>query len=416
MSEPLIPPTRPLVSDSLISVVLPVYNESAVLMEICQRLRAALTACRTTFEIIFVDDGSSDGGAEALDRLSRQFEEVRVVHLSRNFGHQAAIHAGLLHARGDAVVLMDSDLQDPPEAIGKFLEAWQSGYDVAYAVRIGRKEWLGKRVLFAGFHRLLSSISSTPIPVDAGNFSLLDARVVRHLASLGECDRYLPGLRSWVGFTQIGIPVERGSRYDERPRVSLRGLLRLAKTAIFSFSSLPLAMFSWLGWMALAVFLAVSSYSLYCRLFTSLAIPGWTSQLVTMSFFAALNALGISMLGEYVVRIYDQVRGRPLYLVDRTVNFATDACAVNNSDAPQRRAEQPKGVGALDLERLDPLEVNSEWDGAYQHLLAQANDLLELGALAQADAEELARRSGQAGAQVSELTVLKFSDAPGDST
>jgi polyisoprenyl-phosphate glycosyltransferase len=385
--------SRPPVADSLISVVLPVYNESEILTELCQRLRAALTACRTTFELIFVDDGSRDGSAQALDTLAKQFAEVRVVHLSRNFGHQAAVHAGLSYARGDAVVLMDSDLQDSPEAIGKFLDAWQTGYDVAYAVRVGRKEWFGKRMLFAGFHRLLSSISNTPIPVDAGNFSLIDARVVRHLLTLGERDRYLPGLRSWVGFKQIGIPVERGSRYDSRPRVSLRGLLRLAKTAVFSFSPLPLTMFAWLGWIAFTVFLGVSSYSVYCRLFTDLAIPGWTSQLVTMSFFAALNALGISMLGEYVVRIYDQVRGRPLYLVDQTVNFAeasemTDAIpatakidTMNETDAP------------IDLARLDPLEIDRSWDHAYQHLLDETNDLVELGALARAEADDYAKNS-----------------------
>lgn len=404
--------SRPPVADSLISVVLPVYNESGVLPELCQRLRAALTACRTTFELIFVNDGSRDGSAEALDRLARQFAEVRVVHLSRNFGHQAAIHAGLLHARGDAVVLMDSDLQDSPEAIGKFLDAWQAGYDVAYAVRISRKEWFGKRILFAAFHRLLSSISDTPIPADAGNFSLLDARVVRHLLALAERDRYLPGLRSWVGFSQIGVPVDRGSRYDDRPRVSLRGLFRLAKTAIFSFSSLPLAMFAWLGWMALVVFLGVSSYSLYCRLFTNLAIPGWTSQLVTMSFFAALNALGISMLGEYVVRIYDQVRARPLYLVDRTTNFATDDNVVSGETSAESKTDaQYKLPDPLDLAHLDPLELDSSWDDAYQHLLDQANDLAELGALARAEADEFAERNKTG--ESSELpeqspAVLKF--------
>jgi polyisoprenyl-phosphate glycosyltransferase len=412
MNQPVNLPSRPLVADSLISVVLPVYNESGVLLELCQRLRAALTACRTTFELIFVDDGSRDGGSEALDRLARQFAEVRVVHLSRNFGHQAAIHAGLTYARGDAVVLMDSDLQDSPEAIGKFLDAWQAGYDVAYAVRVGRKEWFGKRLLFAGFHRLLSSISNTPIPVDAGNFSLIDARVVRHLLALSERDRYLPGLRSWVGFTQTGIPVERGSRYDDRPRVSVRGLFQLAKTAIFSFSALPLAMFAWLGWIAFILFLGVSIYSLYCRLFTNLAIPGWTSQLVTMSFFAALNALGISMLGEYVVRIYDQVRGRPLYLVDRTMNFAADEAALADTIPAMPKTGMQESVNPLDLAHLDPLEIDRSWDNAYQHLLDQANDLVELGALAHSEADDMAERSKGADSQEPDPAVLKFSNSP----
>jgi dolichol-phosphate mannosyltransferase len=413
MSEPLNPAARPLIADSLISVVLPVYNETCVLEQLCQRLRLALTACNTTFELIFVDDGSRDGSSEALDRLARQFPEVRVVHLSRNFGHQAAIHAGLSHAHGDAVVLMDSDLQDAPESIVRLLDSWQAGYDVAYATRVSRKEGLGKRLMFAGFHRLLSSISNTPIPADAGNFSVLDARVVRHVLDLAERDRYLPGLRSWVGFKQIGIPVERGSRYDNHPRVSLRGLFRLAKTAIFSFSSLPLAMFAWLGWMAFTVFLGVSGYSLYCRLFTDLAIPGWTSQLVTMSFFAALNALGISMLGEYVVRIYDQVRGRPLYLVDRTVNCVAEQTTTDDAVEKNLKSNDwPLTSSTLDLAHLDPLEFTDPWDDAYQHLLDQANDLVELGALAEAEANDYARHTKDTSDQRQPPAVLKFSDAP----
>jgi dolichol-phosphate mannosyltransferase len=403
-----VPLNRPPVSDALISVVLPVYNESGVLVELCQRLRSALTACRTTFEIIFVNDGSRDDTAEQLDQLARQMEDVRVVHLSRNFGHQAAIHAGLTHAHGDAVVLMDSDLQDPPEAIEKLLDAWQSGNDVAYAVRTRRQEWFGKRLLFAGFHRLLSSVARTPIPVDAGNFCLVDARVAKAIVALGERDRYLPGLRSWVGFQQIGVPVERGSRYDGRPRVSLRGLLRLARTAIYSFSSLPLAMFSWIGWMAFAMFLAVSGYSVYCRFLTDLATPGWTSQLVAMSFFAALNALGISMLGEYVVRIYDQVRARPLYLVDRTVNIGTEnAVAASSIQQPEKSTDN------FQLEHLDPLDLSPHWDDAYQHLLDQANDLLELGHLARAEAAEPAELVECTPADTADCTptVFKLSEA-----
>jgi dolichol-phosphate mannosyltransferase len=229
------------------------------------------------------------------------------------------------------------------------------------------------------------------------------------LLTLGERDRYLPGLRSWVGFTQIGIPVERCSRYDDHPRVSLRGLLSLAKTAIFSFSALPLTMFAWLGWIAFTVFLGVSTYSLYCRLFTVLAIPGWTSQLVTMSFFAALNALGISMLGEYVVRIYDQVRGRPLYLVDRTTNFADDLA--NTIPTTPKFGAQRVSDNPLDLAHLDPLEIDRSWDDAYQHLLDQANDLVELGALAQAEADDMARHSNDADPKEQNPAVLKFSDS-----
>jgi dolichol-phosphate mannosyltransferase len=306
---------------TLVSVVLPVFNEADVLDALTQSVKQALTGSGLCYEIVFVNDGSRDDSPRVLDELAAADPHVRVVHFSRNFGHQAAVQAGLAHARGDAVVLMDSDMQDSPAAIGQFVEKWREGFDVVYAIRTDRKEGRLKRCCFAAFHRLLASISTTPIPVDAGNFGLLDRRVVDELVRLGDRDRYLPGLRSWVGFRQTGIEVERLARYDDQPRVSFWGLWRLAKTAIFGFSTFPLTMFYLIGCVALGIFAAVSAFSLACRLFTDLAIPGWTSHVLIGCFFGALNALGISILGEYVVRIYDQVRGRPLYLVDRRVNL-----------------------------------------------------------------------------------------------
>ncbi|MEX2111634.1 MAG: glycosyltransferase family 2 protein [Pirellulales bacterium] len=306
--------------DITISVVLPVYNEQAILPELYRRVRDAVAFTGARAEIIFVNDGSYDDTPGVLDQLAAECPQVRVLHLSRNFGHQPAVQAGLAHAGGDVVLLMDSDMQDAPEALPRFLIEWLAGYDVVYAVRSHRQEFWIKRFLFAIFHRLLAAISDTPIPIDAGNFSLIDARVVREIVRLGERDRYLPGLRSWVGYRQKGVEVRRQARYDGKPRVSLRGLFRLAKTAIFSFSTFPLFLFSLIGYSALAVFLGLSGFSLFCKLFTSMAIPGWTSMLLESSFFGALNALGISMLGAYVARIYDEVRGRPVYLIERAVN------------------------------------------------------------------------------------------------
>ncbi len=313
---------RPPLERALVSVVLPVYNEARVLKELHRRVRLALEATGARHEIIFVDDGSTDSSPRLLDKLAARYPAVRVLHLSRNFGHQAAVHAGLTEARGDAVALMDSDLQDEPEAIGRFLDLWREGYDVVYAIRSERQESWWKRFLFASFHRLLSSVANVPIPADAGNFSLIDGRITRQIVALGECDRYLPGLRSWVGFRQIGVPVRRNLRYDDRPRVSLRGLWRLAKTAIFSFSTAPLAMFYGIGYASLGVFLLLGAGSVYCKLFTTWTTPGWTSQVIVASFFGAINAMGVSVLGEYVVRIYDQVRGRPSYIVGRRVGQA----------------------------------------------------------------------------------------------
>ncbi len=310
---------RPTLDEALISIVLPVYNEAGALAELTGRISESLRPL-ARFEIIFVNDGSRDDSPHILDSLAQHHAEVRVIHLSRNFGQQAAVQAGLCHARGDAVVLMDSDLQDAPETIHHFIERWQDGFDVVYAVRKSRQESWWKRILFAGFHRFLAGIADTSIPPHAGLFGLMDRRVVSEIIALGEHDRYLPGLRSWVGFRQTGVEIDRQARYDDQPRVSLRGLWQLAKTAIFSFSSFPLRVFSFIGFAAMFVFFLIGGFSLYCKLFTSLAIPGWTTHVLTASFFGAINALGISMLGEYVIRIYDQVRRRPLFVVARTMN------------------------------------------------------------------------------------------------
>jgi dolichol-phosphate mannosyltransferase len=367
---------RPQPTNLTISVVLPVYNEAGVLTDLFRRVRDAIDKVGAKSEIIFVNDGSRDGSPQILDDLAVVHPQVRVLHLSRNFGHQAAVQAGLAHATGDVVLLMDSDMQDAPEALPRFLLQWQAGYDVVYAVRSRRKEWWPKRLLFALFHRVLALVANTSIPIDAGNFSLMDARVVREIVRLGEHDRYLPGLRSWVGFRQKGIEVRRQARYDGRPRVSLRGLVRLAKTAIFSFSTFPLFVFTLIGYLALAVFVGLSGFSIYYRLFTDQAVPGWASMLLVGSFFGALNALGISMLGAYVARIYDQVRGRPIYLVERSVNVggARAAASASPGDAINRSA----------LAEIDPV---------YDRLLEESTELAAIGQDSAGSSAEVSQRS-----------------------
>jgi dolichol-phosphate mannosyltransferase len=364
--------TRPALNDVLISAVLPVYNERGVLCELLGRVRDAFESAGVRGEIIFVDDGSTDGSAEVLDELAADHPHVRVLHFSRNFGHQAAVQAGLAHAAGDAVLLMDSDMQDAPETLSRFLLQWQAGYDVVYAVRKDRPERLWKRILFAGFHRTMAAVADTPVPSGAGNFSLIDARVVDEIVRLAERDRYLPGLRAWVGFRQIGIEVRRRERYDGRPRVRLTGLWRLAKTAIYSFSTFPVFVFSLLGYSALAVFALLSAYSLTCRLFTGMAVPGWTSTVLVASFFGAVNALGISMLGEYVARIYDQVRGRPLYVIDKTVNVLR----ASNSAECLTAAEK---------------------DLAYEQLLQESDELMQFAEEAMAASEQPPKENMNAG-------------------
>jgi len=339
----------------LVSVVLPCFNEGGVLEQLTTRLVRAFSQIDAAYEIVYVNDGSTDHSAEILDGLAAADQAIRVVHLSRNFGHQAAVQAGLEHTRGDAVVVMDSDLQDDPAAIGEFLERWRAGYDVVYAVRRNRKESPAKRFLFYAFYRVLNAISDMPIPRDAGNFGLVDRLALEHLLQLTDRDRFYPGLRRWVGFRQTGVPVERHARHDAQPRVSLRQLFQLAKSAIFSFSRLPLAVFYTVALVSLVVCLGLCCFTLYHKLFTGLAIPGWTSVTITSSFFGALNALGIAILGEYVVRIYDQVRARPPYIAARKVNFGhrrqDDSYPARKDAAPEDNTTDDKRITCAQARR-----------------------------------------------------------------
>jgi len=386
---------RPALDEALVSVVLPVYNEADVLERLAEQVIDTLDETGVEWELIFVNDGSTDGGDALLDRMAHGDARVRVIHLSRNFGHQAAVQAGLTHAMGDAVVLMDSDMQDAPSAIPRFLEQWQAGADVVYAVRRHRKEHVLKRLAFAAFHRLMARTASVRIPVDAGNFGLIDRRVLDLLLSMPERDRYFPGLRSWVGFRQVGVDVERGERYDHRPRVSLFGLLRLAKTALFSFSTFPLAVFHAIGAVATGVFVLLAAYALGTRLLTDWAVPGWTSYVLVGSFFGSLNALGICVLGEYVLRIYDQVRCRPMYVIARSLNTPDESLGGDPFDEEwtheewlERRLEADElleaklGASPLDGQHdapwLDPW-LDEDGDTPYVELMREAMDLLERG-------------------------------------
>jgi dolichol-phosphate mannosyltransferase len=306
-----------------VAVILPLLNESEILVSLLSDIREALSQFPCDWSVSFVNDGSTDASAEILDGFAKEDKRVKVLHLSRNFGHTAAVRAGLDYVNADAVILMDCDGQDDPNAIPRFLERWKMGADVVYAVRVARKESFWKRMLFSGFYQLLTRVSSVPIPRDAGNFGLLDRRVVEQIRALPEGDRYLPGLRSWVGFQQAAVTVERLARHDGNPRVRIRGLISLAKTALFGFSRVPLHVFYVLAVLSAAVSMGTIAFASYHRIFTGLAIPGWASVTIVSSFFGAINSLGIAILGEYVARIYDQVRGRPSYIVSRFQNVGT---------------------------------------------------------------------------------------------
>ena len=345
-----------------ISIVLPLYNEAAVLNRLYQAVRNALENEKgiSSYEILFVNDGSTDKSFEVLEQIASDDCHVRVLHFSRNFGHQAAVQAGLKHATGDAIVLMDSDMQDNPASIPQFIAKWREGFDVVYAVRTDRKENIIKRAMFHSFYRVLNFVSRTPMPMDAGNFGLIDARVAQQIVSMGESDRYFPGLRQWVGFRQTGIEIERHARHDEKPRVSIFQLFQLAKTAIFSFSRVPLSMFYVIAMLSTLVCLGCICFTVYHKVFTQLAVPGWTSITIVASLFGALNSLGIGILGEYVVRIYDQVRDRPQFIVSRFTNFeAMESCELESKlleEVRELKSEVSSGlvVNATTISLLTP--------------------------------------------------------------
>ncbi len=306
--------------DSLISVVAPIYNELENVDAFVAETRDAFRQLESPahWELILVDDGSDDGTAERLDELAREYgDEITVLHLARNFGLEPAVTAGLDIAGGDVVIVMDADMQDDPAAFKAFLDKWSEGYDVVYAIRTDRKENPLQRGLFWFFYRLLSWIARIDLPVDASNFGLMDRRVVENLRALPERNRYIRGLRAWVGFNQTGVKVARRSRYDNRTRLGFRGQWKLAMNAIFSFSYVPLFLFRIIGALAVMLSFALILFALYARLFTNLAVKAWTSQFITISFFSGINIFGLGVLGEYIARIHDEVKRRPNYIVAR---------------------------------------------------------------------------------------------------
>lgn len=305
----------------VVHVVVPIYNERAVLPVLHARLVDVLESLRHDWLVTYVDDGSRDGSAEEIARLCEGDLRVSAVHLSRNFGQQTAIAAGLSVAAGDAVVLLDGDLQDPPEVIPRLVERWEEGHDVVYAVKAKRKESWPKRLLFSLFYKILSRLSPLEIPPNAGNFSLMDRSVVDLINGMPERHRYVSGLRAYVGGSQVGVEFERAERYDRAPRQSFRKLVRMATDAFFAFSELPLRMATVLGFVVSGVAFLVLLNVLYKKLVTGAAIIGWASVMTSILFLGGIQLLALGIIGEYVGRVYDEVKGRPSYVVDRYRNL-----------------------------------------------------------------------------------------------
>ena len=306
----------------LLSVVVPCYNEEEVIPITHNRLIFVLEEITPQFELIYIDDGSQDETPNHLRQLQQHDQRVKVVFLSRNFGHQMAITAGLDHVSGDAVVLIDADLQDPPEVIKEMVNRWDEGYDVVYGVRTDRqgetpfKLWSAK-----AFYRMMNRLSDVPIPLDTGDFRLMDRRVVEALKIMPERDRFLRGMVSWVGFRQVAVSYQRSPRIAGVSKYPLFKMIRFAADGILSFSLVPLRIAIWVGLLTVALSFLGILYALFVRLFTLSWVPGWTISFIAILFIGGIQLIFLGVIGEYIGRIYREDKRRPLYLVRESLGF-----------------------------------------------------------------------------------------------
>jgi dolichol-phosphate mannosyltransferase len=316
----------------MISIVIPAYNEEDGIAELYRRIVTASPAWNSDFEILIVDDGSRDRTVEICERIASSDPRLKVLVLSRNFGHQPAVSAGLMHARGTIVVVMDADLQDPPEELLPFINKIHEGWDVVYAIRTKRKESLLKRVCYKAYYRLLKKLAVLDIPLDAGDFCVMRGEVVDAINRLPERNRFVRGLRSWVGFRQTGIAYERQSRFAGEPKYTFRKLFKLGTDGIINFSYRPLQLIMTLG-LILAVLSLIAAAFVVLVYLTDSTIAGlnprdargWTSVIFAILFFSSINLICMGILGEYIGRLFEEVKHRPVWIVKRRVNLPQDS-------------------------------------------------------------------------------------------
>jgi dolichol-phosphate mannosyltransferase len=307
-----------------ISVVIPIYNESQIIAELNRRLTKTSEIFNSQFniqpkdiEFIFVNDGSADDSLAQLIVLANTNAQYKVINFSRNFGHQKAVTAGLQHAKGEHVVLIDADLQDPPEFILDLYKKQQEGYDVVYAVRKKRKgEGFIKTITAKLFYRLLYNVTDINIPLDTGDFRIMRRNVVNTLNSMPEAHRFIRGMVSWIGFKQVGLEYERQERFAGQTKYPLKKMLRFAFDAITSFSTVPLKLMIYLGFSVSFIGLLGVFYILYIKIFTTEAITGWSSIMITILLMGGIQLLTLGIMGEYIGRITEESKKRPLYIIE----------------------------------------------------------------------------------------------------
>jgi polyisoprenyl-phosphate glycosyltransferase len=315
----------------MVSVVVPIFNEQETLTELRRRLTAAMDSSNEPWEWVAVDDGSRDDSPRILREFHQQDPRIKIVTLSRNFGHQPAVTAGIHHAHGDCVVLLDGDLQDPPELIPEMIKKWREGFQVVLAQRTSRTERGTRGIGMRLFYPLLRKLSDLPSAPDAGIFGLMDRVVVVEFNKLPERNRFIPGLRSWLGFRQTSVLYDRAGRAAGDPKQTLPRLLRYAVDAIVSFSYRPLRVAAWLGFVASAIAFALAVFYLVTFfVFHKQSGSGFTTLILAMLFLGGVQLIAVGILGEYIGRIYEEVKQRPLYVVRERTGF-------ENSDHPKTK-------------------------------------------------------------------------------
>ena len=302
-----------------LSVVIPIFNEEEVFPQLIERLGSALETFKPELEILFVNDGSTDSSRELINAAALNDTTIRGIHLSRNFGHQSAVTAGLENATGDIVVVMDADLQDPPELISEMVSRINAGDDVVYAVRRTRQESALKVGCYKLFYRILKYVSNLDIPLDSGDFSAMNRRVVNSINEMPEYNRFIRGIRSYAGFKQSAVYYDRDSRAAGEPKYNFFGLLKLAGDGVFAFSEYPLRLASFAGAIVALVSFIVGILLLFWRLFSDQQLPGFATLAVSIFFLGGVQLICTGVLGEYIGRIYNEVKRRPTYIVESKV-------------------------------------------------------------------------------------------------
>ena len=303
------------------SIILPVFNEQDNLLKLHQRLTGAIDSITTDYEMIFIDDCSNDNSYETLKALNEQDLRVKIIKFTKNCGHQIAITCGLDFAEGDAAIIMDADLQDPPEVIPKFIEKHEQGYEIVYAIREKREgETFFKKVTAFFFYRIMKVFTNIEMPLDAGDFRLIDRKVIDSLKSMQERNKFLRGLIVWTGYSQIGVPFRRDARNAGTTKYTTLKMFKLAFDGIFSFSNIPLRFATIFGLLISVLSFLFAIFALYLK-FSSNTVLGWTSLLLTILFIGGVQLMTIGIIGEYLGRIYDEVKMRPLYIIKKKIGF-----------------------------------------------------------------------------------------------